>query len=154
MAAREGWSTIKRLLAALAIVAMVGGGVSLAAALIFSDYGKSVSTAQQSTPRRTVAPPPPSVPTAKEFTINVVVTAQDCPPDGGCVYRYTIEPKYIGFHPLPVTPYTVEYEVIGGNEPQPGKFTVQGNQAQILKDVVLEGPPGAQLQANVIRVTG
>jgi hypothetical protein len=154
VAAREGWTTIKRLLAALAIVAMLGGGVSLAAILIFSDYGKPASTAQPSTPRRTLAPPPPSVPSPKEFTINVVVTSQDCPPGGGCVYKYTIEPKYIGFHPLPETPFTVEYEVVGGNEPQPGKFTVQGNQAQILKDVVLEGPPGAQLLANVTSVAG
>ncbi len=28
------------------------------------------------------------------------------------------------------------------------------DQAQILKDVVLEGPPGAQLKANVMSVTG
>jgi hypothetical protein len=154
VAARVGWSTIKRLLAALAIVAMLGGGVSLASILIFSDYGKPAPIAQQSTPRRTLAAPPPSVPTPKEFMINVVVTSQDCPPDGGCVYKYTIEPKYIGFHPLPQTPFTVEYEVVGGNEPQPGQFTVSGNQAQILKDVVLEGPPGAQLLANVTSVTG
>jgi hypothetical protein len=153
VAARKGWTTIKRLAAALAIVAMLGGGVSLASILIFSDYGKPAPTAQPSTPRRTLAPPP-SVPTPNEFTINVVVTSQDCPPEGGCVYKYTIQPKYIGFHPLPETPFTVEYDVIGGNEPQPGTFTVQGNQAQILKDVVLEGPPGAQLLANVTSVTG
>ncbi len=56
--------TIKKVLAALAIVAMLGGGVSLASILIFSDYGKSSPTAQQSTPRETLAPPPPSVPTS------------------------------------------------------------------------------------------
>lgn len=147
-------TTIKKVLAAFAIVGMVGGGFGLAAIVIFGQDGTSTPTAQQTTPRKTLAPPPPSVPTSQEFTINVVVTAQGCPPDGACVYTYTIEPKYIGFHPLPQTPFTVEYEVVGGNEPQPGKFTVQGNQAQILKDVLVEGPPGAQLQANVIRVTG
>ena len=28
-------------------------------------------------------------------------------------YKYTIEPKYIGFHPLPATAFTVKYEVQG-----------------------------------------
>jgi hypothetical protein len=94
------------------------------------------------------------VPTPKEFTINVVVTEQACQPGGGCLYKYTIEPKYIGFHPLPATPFTVKYEVQGGNQPQPGEFTVEGSQAKILKDVVLEGPPAARLQAVVLAVVG
>jgi len=144
--------TIRRLLAALAIVAMVIGGVSVAVALIFGDHSKP--TAPTAAPRTALPPPPPSVPTAKEFTINVVVTEQNCQPDGGCAYKYTIEPKYIGFHPLPVTAFTVKYEVRGGNQPQPGEFTVEGNQARIFKDVVLEGPPGAQLQAVVLQVVG
>jgi hypothetical protein len=146
--------TLKRVLAALAIAAMVITGISIASILIFGEYGKSKPTAQQATTRKTVPPPPPSVPTPKEFTIRVVVTEQNCPPDAPCLYKYTIEPKYIGLHPLPQTPFTVEYLVTGGNEPQPGKFTVQGSQAQILKDVPLEGPPGVQLQADVTDVTG
>jgi hypothetical protein len=144
--------TIRRLLAALAILAMLVAGISVAAALIFSDHSKP--PAPTATPRTTLAPPPPSVPTPKEFTINVVVTEQNCDPGHGCVYKYTIEPKYIGFHPLPTTPFTVKYEVQGGNAPQPGEFTVEGNQAKIFKDVVLEGPPAAQLQAVVLQVTG
>jgi hypothetical protein len=43
---------------------------------------------------------------------------------------------------LPAAPFTVKYEVQGGNQPQPGEFTVEGSQAKILKDVVIEGPPG------------
>jgi hypothetical protein len=144
--------TIRKLLAALAIVAMLVGGISIAAALIFGDYSKPQQPA--ATPRTTLAPPPPSVPTPKEFTINVVVTEQNCEPGPGCAYKYTIEPKYIGFHPLPTTPFTVKYEVQGGNQPQPGEFTVEGNQAKILKDVILEGPPAARLQAIVLQVVG
>jgi hypothetical protein len=143
---------IRRLLAALAIVVMLIGGVSIAAAMIFSD--RSNPPAPTATPRTTLAAPSPSVPTPKEFTINVVVTDQNCPPDGGCAYKYTIEPKYIGLHPLPTTPFTVKYEVQGGNQPQPGEFTVEGSQAKILKDVVLEGPPAARLQAVVLAVIG
>ncbi|MFG1931858.1 hypothetical protein ACGFK1_14580 [Mycobacterium sp. NPDC048908] len=143
--------TLRRLLAALAIVAMLIGGISIAAALIFGDHSK---------PRTPAAPPPAppplpaSVPTVREFTINVAVTEQSCDPGPGCFYKYTIEPKYIGFHPLPSTPFTVKYEVHGGNQPQPGEFTVEGDQAKIFKDVVLEGPPAARLQAVVLQVIG
>jgi hypothetical protein len=90
----------------------------------------------------------------KEFTIKVVVTEQNCDPGPGCVYKYTIEPKYIGFHPLPTAPFTVKYEVQGGTQPQPGEFTVEGSQARIFKDVVLQGPPAAQLRAVVLQVLG
>jgi hypothetical protein len=146
-------ANIRRLLAALAIVAMLIGGVSVAAAMIFGDHSQS-SRPTAVTPRTTLPPPPPSVPTPKEFTINVVVTEQNCEPGGACVYKYTIEPKYIGLHPLPTTPFTVKYEVQGGNQPQPGEFTVEGSQATILKDVVLDGPPAARLQAVVLQVMG
>jgi hypothetical protein len=44
--------------------------------------------------------------------------------------------------------------VQGGNQPQPGEFTVEGDQAKIFKDVVLEGPPAARLQAVVLQVIG
>jgi hypothetical protein len=145
-------STMRKLLAALAIFGMLAGGVGLASILVFGDHSKPAPTPTV-TPRNTL-PLPPSVPTPMEFTINVVVTGQNCQPGGGCVYKYTIEPKYIGFHPLPTTPFTVKYEVQGGNQPQPGEFTVQGNQAKIFRDVVLEGPPAARLQAVVLAVIG
>ena len=144
---------LRRLLAALAIFAMLAGGVGLASILIFSDHSKP-SAQPTATPRATPPPPPPSVPTVKEFTIKVVVTEQNCDPGPGCVYKYTIEPKYIGFHPLPTNPFTVKYEVQGGTQPQPGEFTVEGSQARIFKDVVLQGPPAAQLQAVVLQVLG
>jgi hypothetical protein len=144
---------LRRLLAALAIVAMLVGGISVAAALIFGNHSKPAAQPTATT-RTTPPPPPPSLPTVKEFTIKVVVTEQNCDPGPGCVYKYTIEPKYVGFHPLPTAPFTVKYEVQGGNQPQPGEFTVEGSQAKILKDVVLEGPPAAQLQAVVLQVVG
>lgn len=106
------------------------------------------------TPRTTLPQPSPKVPTPIEFAIAVNVTEQTCPPAGPCRYTYTIDPKYVGLHPLPETPFTVSYEVVGGSVPQPGEFTVEKAQAQILKDVVVEGPPGAQLKANVMKVTG
>ena len=141
--------TFRKLLAALAIVGVLASGVGLASFLLVAGPDQQ----QASAPRRTPpAPPPPSVPTVKEFLIGVTVTAQTCQPADRCVYTYTIEPKYVGLHAFPETPFTVEYEVAGGNQPQPGKFTVQGDKAEIFKDVQIEGRPGARLTANVIRV--
>src|SRR3977135_3860297 len=111
---------LRRLLAALAIFAMLAGGVGLASILI-SRHPPNPPAQPPAAPRATPPPPPPSVPTVKEFTIKVVVTEQNCDPGPGCVYKYTIEPKYIGFHPLPTTPFTVKYEVQGGTQPQPGQ---------------------------------
>ena len=72
----------------------------------------------------------------------------------GCVYKYRVEPKYIGLHPLPDKEFKVIYQVTGGHQPQTGDFTVHGDQARVLQDVPLEGPPGARLQASVTQVVG
>ncbi|MFC3775413.1 hypothetical protein [Mycolicibacterium holsaticum] len=145
-------SALRKWLAALALVAMVAGGIGIAAVVITGDM--SSTPASQAAPRTTLAPPAPKMPTPVEFNVEVVVTDQQCQPGAGCTYKYTIQPKYIGLHPLPETPFTVFYEVIGGNEPQKGEFTVHKDQAKILKDVTLEGPPAAQLNAHVLQVTG
>jgi hypothetical protein len=144
---------VRRWTAALAISAMVAGGIGIAAVMIFSDRPPPAAH-RTAAPRTTLAPPPPSVPTPQEFSIGVIVTEQNCPPSDGCLYKYTIDPKYIGLHPLPATPFTVVYEVTGGHQPQKGDFTVHNGQAQIMKDVTLEGPPAARLQAAVTQVLG
>lgn len=141
---------IRKVLAALAIIGLVASGVGVASMVVFGGAPQEQELEQ---PVRTPPkPPPPSVPTVKEFLVGVVVTAQECDPAGVCRYVYTIDPKYVGLHPFPETPFTVEYEVTGGFEPQPGKFTVTGDSAEILKDVTVEGPPDAGLQANVLRI--
>ena len=113
----------------LALLAMVAGGVGVAAVMIFGSM-TTPKPSQTAAPRTTLAPPSPKVPIPVEFTIGVIVTDQTCAPDGKCAYKYTIEPKYIGLHPLPETPFTVFYEVRGGNEPQKGEFTVTKDQAK------------------------
>lgn len=147
-------SSVKKWSAGLALVAIVASAVGVAAVMIFGSMTAPKPSERTAAPRTTLAPPPPKVPTPVEFAIGVVVTGQTCAPEGPCNYKYTIEPKYIGLHPLPETPFTVFYEVLDGSAPQKGEFTVHKEQAQILKDVVLEGPPGAQLKANVMSVTG
>ena len=139
----------RKLLAIIGIVGITVSGLGVATMVIFNDPGEQQSEAPRRTPPK---PPPPSIPTAEEFLVGVNVTAQECNPAGLCLYTYTIDPKYVGLHPFPETSFIVEYEVFGGNEPQPGAFTVTGQSAEILKDVTVEGPPGASLQADVLRI--
>ena len=94
------------------------------------------------------------MPTPAEFKIGIVVTDENCAGPNGCVYKYRVEPKYLGLHPLPDTEIKVMYQVNGGHQPQAGDFTVKGGQARVLQDVPLEGPPGARLQATVTKVEG
>ncbi|MDG4668224.1 hypothetical protein [Mycobacterium sp. 236(2023)] len=144
-------NTIRKLLAAVAIVGMLASGIGIASFMIFGNRDQQQEAA---TPRYTPpTPPPPAIPEAKEFEIAVNVSGQACDPAGTlCLYTYTIDPKYVGWHAFPETPFTVEYEVVGGLAPQPGKFTVTGQQAEIMKDVSVEVAPGARLSANVLRV--
>ena len=138
----------RRVIAALAIFAVIatGFGVSIA-----------IFTAKDPPPAPVASPlpaPTPTVPTPAEFQIGVVVTDENCAGPDGCVYKYRVEPKYLGLHPLPDTEIKVMYQVTGGHQPQAGDFTVQGGQARVLQDVPLQGPPGAQLKATVTRVEG
>src|SRR5215212_10276524 len=137
----------RRLIAALAIFAVVATGIGVSIAMI---------TAKDTPPPppTTLAAPTPKVPTPAEFQIGVVVTDQNCAGPSGCVYRYRVEPKYLGLHPLPDKEIKVLYRVTGGHQPQDGDFTVSGGQARVLEDVPLEGPPGAQLKAAVTKVVG
>jgi len=145
---RNWKSAVRRWSAALALVVMVAGGIGITAVVLSSTKAMSPPASQRAAP-----PPPPSVPTPQEFTVAVLVTEQNCPADS-CVYKYTIDPKYIGTHPFPEKEFTVVYEVTGGHQPQVGQFTVHNGQAQITKDVILEGPPAAPLRAAVTQVIG
>ena len=142
----------RRLIAALAIFALVATGIGVSIALFIADEPTRPAATQ--TPRQPPPPPQPQVPIPAEFQIGVVVTDQKCSGPSGCVYKYRIEPKYIGMHPLPEKEIKVVYQVTGGHQPQVGDFTVQGDQARVLQDVALEGPPGARLQATVTQIIG
>ena len=71
-----------------------------------------------------------------------------------CSRPFEVDARASGGIGQSTTPFTVKYEVQGGNLPQPGEFTVEGSQAKIFKDVILEGPPAARLQAVVLQVIG
>jgi hypothetical protein len=148
---RHRW-VVSRLIAALAIFAVVVAGLGITIAVLTSAKDPPPAASKSS-----LAPSPPrtpQVPTPAEFQLNVVVTDQNCAVPAGCLYKYRIEPKYIGLHPLPNKEIKVIYQVTGGHQPQTGDFTVQGDQARVLQDVPLEGPPGARLQATVTQIVG
>ncbi|RDH77499.1 hypothetical protein DVS77_16490 [Mycolicibacterium moriokaense] len=137
--------TVRRVVAALAIFAVVATGVGLSIA---------VFTAPKAPPPAAPSPPAPKVPTPAEFQIGVVITDQNCAVPDNCTYKYRIEPKYVGFHPLPDHEIKVVYQVIGGHQPQTGDFTVAGSQARVLQDVPVDGPPDAHLTAVVTQIVG
>jgi hypothetical protein len=141
---------IRRLVAALAVFAVLVTGIGLSIAM----FTGSKTPPPAATTRTPLPPPKPSVPTPAEFQLGVIVTDQNCAGPNGCVYKYRIEPKYIGLHPLPDKEIKVIYQVTGGHQPQTGDFTVKGDQARVLQDVPLEGPPGARLQAAVTQIVG
>lgn len=140
---------LRKILAALCIVAIAATGIGAAVFLV--THMDTINSAP-SAPRSSLVPPEPKIPTPDEFKIGVQVTAQQCDPNGICTYTYSIEPNYTGFHPLPERDFAVFYEIIGGNAPQPGNFTVSNGQARVYKDVTVEGPPDAQLQAKVTEI--
>ena len=140
-----------RLIASLAIFAVVVGGIGVTIAVLIGNKPPPPAASQ---PPPTPTASPPQMPIPAEFQIGVVVTDRNCTGPTRCVYKYRIEPKYIGMHPLPEKEIKVVYQVTGGHQPQVGDFTVQGGQARVLQDVALDGPPGARLQASVTQIVG
>jgi hypothetical protein len=139
---------IRKWAAAAALVAMTVAGVGVGVFLITAQHDRQLNAAESRTPVAAA----PSTPTSDEFTVGVAVSGQDCDPAGECVYTYTIEPKYVGLHPLPTDELRVSYRIAGGHEPQDGAFTVRDNQVRYLRDVTVRGPAGATLSATVLDV--
>ncbi len=140
----------RRLIAALAIFAVVATGIGVSVAMFFASKPQKPAATQSSRP---TVPPTPQVPIPAEFLLGVVVTDQKCTGPTGCAYKYRVEPQYRGMHPLPDKEIKVVYQVTGGHQPQVGDFTLRGNQATIT-EAVIEGPPGARLQALVTQIVG
>lgn len=141
-----GWKQlIRKWGAALTLAAIVIGGLGVSVFVLFGTP-PTPNSAQQ-IPAKPMTPTPQKLPIPREFNIGVDVTDQHCPSAESCVYTYTIQPNYIGLHPLPDQPFTVTYQVNGGYEPQYGKFTVHGAEARLMKGVTVDGPVRAQLSA-------
>ena len=141
--------SVRKLLVALCIPTMVITGIGLAIAL----YRQKDTTSATSSPSMSSVAPAARMPTPQEFRVGVQVTAQQCADAGTCTYTYSIQPMYLGNHPLPDQDFTVFYEIAGGKEVQSGNFTVSDGQTRVYTDVKIEGAPGAQLQATVTRIS-
>jgi hypothetical protein len=137
----------RRLLAAVMIFGLIASGIGITIAVLTSN--KSPQPAASPPP---TAPPRPQMPTPADFQVGVIVIDQNCSGPADCVYKYRIEPRFIGRSPLPERQITVSYQVTGGHQPQTGDFTVHKDQARVLQEATLEGPPGARLQASVTQV--
>lgn len=131
--------------AALTLVAIVVGGIGVSVFILFGDTRVPDATQPPAALQTPVATP--KLPTPEEFNIGVTVTDRNCPSADNCVYTYTIQPNYIGLHPLPDQPFAVTYQVRGGHEPRHGEFTVHGTEARFMKGVTVEGSAEAQFTA-------
>jgi hypothetical protein len=140
--------SMRKLVVAACVVTMIVTGVGLA--IILLAQKDSTTATPPGTSLMTTAP---RIPTPQEFRVGVKVTAQQCADPGVCTYTYSIQPMYVGNHPLPDQHFTVFYEVSGGSAVQTGDFTVSDGQTRVYKDVTVDGAPGAQLQATVTRVS-
>lgn len=73
----------------------------------------------------TYSPPYVALPRPEDFTIGVRVLEKKCFGSAGCNVGYQIDPKYTGIRTLPKDPFTVIYEVTGGEDgPQVNNFEV------------------------------
>lgn len=108
-------------------------------------WGAAVTS--PSTPSPAALPPTPA-----DFVIDVVITEQKCFGSAGCIYHYTINPRYISAKPLP-DKTTVIFKVTGGDQDQVGNFTIDGDStATFDRETVIDGPEGAHLQATVTQI--
>ena len=95
---------------------------------------------------------------AEEEEERFEVTGQQCTDNGVCTYTYSIQPNYVGYHPLPEQDFTVFYEISGGQRAAAARqftITVNNGQARVSEDVTVEGPPGegARWQATVTQIS-
>jgi hypothetical protein len=123
----------------LAAIAIVGG------LFAFNNTSSSSSSTSSASSRAAWAPPatsfiptttnpPLPLPTPADFTINVIITKQDCFGSGGCNVEYEINPDFTGpIAQLNNRSLRVIYQVDGGENPKTGSFTVDNGTAHYQK---------------------
>lgn len=81
------------------------------------------------------------VPAPTDFQLAVNVTSQSCFGSAGCNIRFRVAPTYIGSQALnPSKRYTVTYAVNGGTAPQSNSFTINGTQASVQQEELVQTP--------------
>lgn len=103
-------------------------------AVVFAGGGDSSESARSSSPplfaptsTTTTSRKPVVLPQPTDFAVDVAVTEQKCFGSAGCNYELAVHPRYIGATDVDdAASFIVTYEIIGGEDPQTGKITVNG----------------------------
>ena len=132
------------------VVAILGGLV-----LFFAGCGAIFHSGQRAdriytqpvvVPHHAALPSSPS-----DFTVDVTIIGKRCFGSSGCIYDYTLDPKYVGSG----TPgsATVVFEIRGASEPRTDHFTVDDSgDIDIKRDDHIDAEDGATLTAVVTQV--
>ncbi len=100
----------------------------------------------------TTETPAPVAPKPFDFVVDIAVTEQQCFGGAGCNYELAINPRYVGITGLTTGKYKVVYEIVGGDDPQQGNFTLDGTNIRWDQDKRIQGSSGAVFVANVLQV--
>ncbi|MCC9182547.1 hypothetical protein [Mycolicibacterium mageritense] len=111
----------------------------------------SSSNSDSYSPPITTTTAPAIPPSAADFQVDVVVTEQKCFGSAGCNYELNINPRYVGLGPL-TGKWMVVYQINGGEEPQTGNFTLDGDNVRWDAEKTIEGSAGAVFTAQVTQV--
>lgn len=100
-------------------------------------------------PTTTVAPA--VAPTAADFRIDVTIIEQNCFGSAGCNYRLNVAPVQVSATDI-TGKWTVVYEITGGDDPQTGNFTIDGDRVRWDDEKRIQGSAGAVFEARVTSV--
>lgn len=95
----------------------------------------------------------PYTPVPSDFQLAVVVLEKSCFGSAGCNVTYRIDVTYVGAQPPdPKQTFTVSYELVGGEDPKIGSFSVRGDTASVSTEDFISTPPNPTLIATPTQV--
>lgn len=139
--------------ACLLIGGMGGCAVGCSMGAATTGLGHSLSTPSSSAiaEATTTESLPAVAPKASDFRVDVTVTEQKCFGSAGCNYQLNVDPTYIGSATISGK-WKVIYVLHGGDDPQTGNFTVDGDGVRWDSSKRIQGSSGAEFTAVVTQV--
>lgn len=87
-------------------------------------------------------------PVPSDFQLEVIVIEQECFGSAGCIVTYRIQVAYAGAQaPDPKQTFTVSYDLLGGEEPEIGSFSVRGTSVSVSSSETVSTPPNPTVTA-------
>lgn len=124
-----------------------GAGHGISRQLEDADLAGSTIDPDTDTPE----PPPAYEPTAGDWTLEVVVTEQQCFGSAGCNVTLHVEPTYTALSsPDDTVTYQMVYDVIGTDDALRGTLTVTAGEYSYSDHFVGTTGPNAKLTAKVV----